>query len=83
MRLHFGCPEGARKWRSLFFAMLLYSKKINTIRRDCALRMVLLLISAEGQESLRRNRTPSVFLPQCEEIVQPARVRKTSLKGAS
>ena len=83
LRIIFGCPEGAGKWRILFFAMLLHSKKVNTIRRDCALRMVLLLISAEGQESLRRNRTPSVFLPQCEEIVQPARVRKTSLKGAS
>ena len=83
LRIIFGCPEGAGKWRILFFAMLLHSKKDNTIRRDCALRMALLLISAEGQESLRRNRTPSVFLPQCEEIVQPARVRKTSLKGAS
>ena len=28
-------------------------------------------------------RTPSVFLPQWEEMVQPARVMSTSLKGAS
>ena len=27
LRIIFGCPEGARKWRILFFAMLLYSKK--------------------------------------------------------
>ena len=27
LRIIFGCPEGARKWRILFFAMLLHSKK--------------------------------------------------------
>ena len=27
LRIMFGCPEGARKWRILFFAMLLHSKK--------------------------------------------------------
>ena len=26
LRIIFGCPEGARKWRILFFAMLLHSK---------------------------------------------------------
>ncbi|MDY5736387.1 MAG: hypothetical protein SPK44_06960 [Oscillospiraceae bacterium] len=28
LRIIFGCPEGARKWRILFFAMLLHSKNI-------------------------------------------------------
>ena len=28
LRIIFGCPEGARKWRILFFAMLLHSKMI-------------------------------------------------------
>ena len=27
LRIMFGCPEGARKWRILFFAMLLHSNK--------------------------------------------------------
>ena len=27
LRIIFGCPEGARKWRILFFTMLLHSKK--------------------------------------------------------
>ena len=27
LRIIFDCPEGARKWRILFFAMLLHSKK--------------------------------------------------------
>ena len=27
LRIIFGCPEGAGKWRILFFAMLLHSKK--------------------------------------------------------
>ena len=26
LRIIFGCPEGARKWRILYFAMLLHSK---------------------------------------------------------
>ena len=27
LRIMFGCPEGVRKWRILFFAKLLHSKK--------------------------------------------------------
>ena len=27
LRIIFGCPEGARKWRILYFAMLLHSKQ--------------------------------------------------------
>ena len=27
LRIIFGCPEGARKWRIFYFAMLLHSKK--------------------------------------------------------
>ena len=29
LRIIFGCPVGARKWRILYFAMLLHSKKRN------------------------------------------------------
>ena len=28
LRIIFGCPDGARKWRILYFAMLLHSKKL-------------------------------------------------------
>ena len=32
LRIIFGCPEGARKWRILLFAMLLHSKKAGSGR---------------------------------------------------